>query len=213
MTVPATLVTDGSSDVVLVPILEWLINQLTPADVEIRWADLRGLQERPRGLDQRLTVATRLYPCRILFVHRDAENQDPELRYTEVQAANTTGLTHVCVVPVRMQEAWLLHDEAKLREAADRPSGTDVLDLPAAGMWERLPDPKATLHNALRAANGATGRRARSFRPARAAHRLADLITDWSPLRKLSAFERLEADTRTALERLGLVVNGAVPSG
>src|ERR1700690_2209215 len=111
MTFQATLVTDGSSDIVLVRILEWLIAQLTTSEIEIRWADLRGLRERPQGLSERLVVATGFYPCHVLFVHRDAENQDPEVRYSEVRLANTTGLGHVCIVPVRMQEAWLLHNE------------------------------------------------------------------------------------------------------
>ena len=145
-----------------------------------------------------------MYPCSILFIHRDAENQDPNLRYAEVQTANTTELVHVCIVPVRMQEAWLLHNEAALREAADRPSGTDLLDLPAVSSWERLSDPKSTLHKALRMASGATGRRAKKFSPERAAHQLADLITDWSPLRALPAFVRLENDTRTAIRGLGV---------
>jgi hypothetical protein len=206
MTFQVTLVTDGTSDVVLVRILEWLTAQLTTTEIEIRCADLRGLRERPHGLEERLVVATRLYPCHILFVHRDAESQDPEVRYTEVRLANTTGLAHVCIVPVRMQEAWLLHNEAALREAAGRPSGTDPLDLPAAAGWERLPDPKATLHNALRTASGATGRRAKRFKPARAAHRLAELITDWSPLRPLTAFAQLETDTRAAFRNLGMDV-------
>lgn len=206
MTFQATLVTDGSSDVVLVRILEWLIAQLTMTEIEMRWADLRGLPKKPQGLSERIVVATRLYPCQILFVHRDAESQDPRLRYTEIQVANTTGLCHVCIVPVRMQEAWLLHNEAALREAADRPSGTDPVDLPTAARWERLPDPKATLYTALRTASGATGRRAKRFKPARAAHRLAELITDWSPLRSLTAFTQLETDTRAALQNLGIVV-------
>ncbi len=183
MTWQATLVTDGSSDAVLLPILEWLIAQLTDTAIEIRWADLRGLRKAPQGLADRLKIATRLYPCSILFVHRDAENQDPDLRHDEIRVANATGVNHVCVVPVRMQEAWLLHDEAVLREAANRPSGRDPLDLPPNAKWERLPDPKATLHNALRLASGATGRRAKRFNPARAAYRLAELIADWSPLR------------------------------
>src|SRR5262245_44463229 len=119
MTFRATLVTDGTSDVVLLRILEWLVAQLTPAPIEIRWADLRALRKAPEGLSERLVVATRLYPCDILFVHRDAENQDPEGRYDEIREANATGLGHVCVVPVRMQEAWLLHNETALREAAD----------------------------------------------------------------------------------------------
>ena len=205
MTLQATLVTDGASDVMLVPVLQWLIRQLTAEAFEIRWADLRGLREKPRDLAGKLAIAVREYPCQLLFVHRDAEGQDPRLRYEEIRrAADTTPCRHVCVVPVRMQEAWLLHDEAALREAADRPSGTEDLDLPPPQRWERLPNPKRVLHDALRAANGATGRRAKNFRPRRAAHRLADLITDWRPLRSLAAFNRLEADTRSALERLGL---------
>ena len=117
-----------------------------------------------------------------------------------------TGRSHVCVVPVRMQEAWLLHDEAALREAAGRPTGTEELGLPPAHRWDRLADPKKVLYEALRVANGAKGRRAKSFRPGRAAHRLADIITDWTPLRTLAAFAQLEADTRTALEQLGVPV-------
>lgn len=206
MTLPVTLVTDGPSDVVLLPILQWLMRRLTPEDFEIRWADLRGLGERSRKLEHRLIAATEQYPCRLLFVHRDAEKQDPSVRYEEIRAANLTGCKHVCVVPVRMQEAWLLHDETALREAAGRPSGTEPLHLPPPHRWESLPDPKKVLHEALRAASGGKGRRAKSFRPGRAAHRLADLITDWSPLRTLTAFARLEGDTRTALERLGVVL-------
>ena len=204
MTLRATLVTDGASDVILVPILQWMMRQLTAEAFEIRWADLRGFHEAPRNLAGKLAVAVREYPCQLLFVHRDSERQDPHHRYEEIRkAADNTACSHVCVVPVRMQEAWLLHDEAALREAADRPSGTDDLGLPPSQRWERLPDPKKVLHDALRAANGARGRRARNFRPRRAAHRLANLITDWRPLRNLAAFNRLEADTRSALEHLG----------
>ncbi len=105
-----------------------------------------------------------------------------------------------------MQEAWLLLDEAALRQAAGRPSGTEDLGLPPSHRWDRLPDPKRVLYDALRAANGAKGRRAKSFNPGRAAHRLAALITDWTPLRDLGAFARLETDTRTALEQLDVAV-------
>ncbi len=120
MTLQATLVADGASDAVLVPILRWLMQQLTAQEVEIRWADLRVLARQPRDLTERLAAAVRLHPCRLLFVHRDAENQDPDRRYVEIGAANRTDCRHVCIVPVRMQEAWLLHDEAALRQAADQ---------------------------------------------------------------------------------------------
>ena len=124
MMLQVTLVTDGSSDVALVPILEWLIRQLTHEDFEIRWADLRGIGDRPHDLARKLTLASREYPCRLL--------------------------------------------------------------------------------EALRTASGTTGRRARRFKPGRAARRLANLVTDWSPLRQLAAFARLERDTAQALARLGV---------
>ena len=207
MTLRATLVTDGASDVVLMPILRWLLGRLTPEDFEIRWADLRGFRKKPKNLDGKLAVAIREYPCRLLFVHRDAEGQDPLVRYDEINVANRTGCNHVGVVPVRMQEAWLLHDETALREAAGRPSGTEDLGLPPPYRWDKLPNPKKVLHEALRTANGAKGRRARSFKPGRAAHRMANLITDWTPLRALAAFTRLEADTKTALADLGVTTS------
>ncbi len=199
----ATLVTDGSSDVVLVPMLRWLLPQLTSIAIEIHWADVRNLRRPPRGLAERVAAAIHLRPCDILFVHRDAENQAPALRYKEIQLANQTDIDHVCVVPIRMQEAWLLHNEAALREAAGRPSGKEPLNLPRASAWEHVPDPKKILHEALIAASGATGRRAKNFRPAQAAHRLAELVDDWSPLRQLTAFRQLEADTQAALSKLG----------
>lgn len=206
MTLPATLVTDGPSDRVIEPILRWLMRRLTTAEFEIRWADLRGLSRKPSNLAEKLAVAIQEYPCRLLFVHRDAEGQDPQVRYAEIDRAvdSAAGISQVGVVPVRMQEAWLLHDETALREAAGRPSGTEDLGLPPPHRWEKLPDPKKVLHEALRTANGAKGRRARSFKPGRAAHRMANLITDWTPLRALAAFAQLEADTRTALAHLGV---------
>ena len=204
MTLRATLLTDGSSDRVLLPILRWLCGAQTPAPVEVRWADLRILPRPPRSLADRMKAAVALYPCELLFVHRDAEKQAPEDRHAEIVAADQTGLTLVCVVPVRMQEAWLLHDDRALREAAGRPSNEAALGLPPPSRWEGLPDPKHVLHEALITASGATGRRARRFNPDLAAHRLAELITDWSPLRQLGAFRRLEADTRQALSSLGL---------
>jgi len=36
-----------------------------------------------------------------------------------------------------------------------------------------------------------------------AAHRLATLVDDWSPLRQLTAFRKLERDTISTLEALG----------
>ena len=201
----ATLLTDGSSDTVLLPILRWLLDRITTQSFELRWADLRGLSRPPRELRDRIATAIRLYPCDVIFVHRDAEGTAIEMKRQEISlahAAASVDAKHVGVVPVRMQEAWLLHDEASLREAAGRPSGDEPLGLPPFGRIESIPDPKLVLHAALKSASGASGRRLKSFRPSQAAHRLAELISDWSPLVALPAFQQLERDTRATLTSL-----------
>ena len=108
----------------------------------------------------------------------------------------------VCVVPIRMQEAWLLFNEIALRRAAGCPNGTMRLDLVPLGRVEQEPNPKDILHNLLRAASGLSGRRSKQFRPQIHTHRLAELIDDFSPLRQLTAFKALEQDLVIAMKRL-----------
>jgi hypothetical protein len=201
--IAATLVTDGSSDRVLLPILRWLCGQATSRPIDVRWAETRNLPNPPKTLTERARVASSLHPAaQLLFVHRDSEREEPDQRYAEIKAAITGATLWVGVVPVRMQEAWLLHDERALREAAGCPAGRQSLDLPELSRVEALPNPKFVLHEALQKASGTRGRRAQSFNPGRAAHRLADGIKDWSALRALPAFRRLESDTREAIEAL-----------
>jgi hypothetical protein len=122
------------------------------------------------------------------------------------RAVTKRAYPHVAVVPIRMQEAWMLHDEAALRRAAGRPSGRESLNLPKISAVETLPDPKKILHDALKTASGKHGRRSDEFKPHKAAHDLAQRISDndnWSPLLQLSAFQRLEQDTRAALAAMG----------
>ena len=73
-----TLVTDGPSDQVLLRHLAWLVRQHLPPEVPVQpqWADLRPLRERPRGLREKIAAALDLFPCDLLFVHRDAERED-----------------------------------------------------------------------------------------------------------------------------------------
>jgi hypothetical protein len=51
----------------------------------------------------------------------------------------------VCVIPVKMTEAWLLIDEKAIREAAGNPKGRQPLNLPKPSKTEELSDPKETL--------------------------------------------------------------------
>jgi hypothetical protein len=201
-----TLVADGSSDRCLLRIIDWVLDNaapLTPLRVVSQSADLRQLKKPPAVLADKIREALRLYPCDILFIHRDAERESREHRVAEIQRVidTTRREIHVPVVPVRMTEAWLLIDEGAIRRAADNPSGAVALTLPPRIQLERQPDPKAMLRNALEAASEKTGRRLGQFRRDLnfRVQRVADLINDFSPLRDLEAFVSFEKDTRSAL--------------
>lgn len=171
-----------------------------------QWADLRGLRRPPRSLGERIAVALDLYPCELLFVHRDAERMERAQRVDEIRAALSavhSAPPVVCVVPVRMQEAWLLFDEVALRRAAGCPNGKMPLALPSLERVEQESNPKAILHALLRQASGLQGRRAKQIRPHVQVHRLAEIMDDFSPLRALPAFRALEEELAGALERLG----------
>lgn len=199
-----TLITDGSSDRVLVPILRWLLGQHATTPFELLWADLARLRSPPRGLTERISVAVDLYPCDILLVHRDAERASRQQRVEEIdralaQSGFTLPLIHV--IPVRMQEAWLLFAPEALRQAAGKPTGREPLNLPAPNQVESQVNPKKLLHAELRRASGRKGRRAKQFRPEVSVHRMVDLIDDFRPLRELPAFRALENEVCAVLKQ------------
>jgi hypothetical protein len=196
-----TLFADGSTDRALLPLLRWLIRETHGPDT-IDHEFLYRPQFKPAlNFTARLHIALRMAPCDILFIHRDAENQAPRLRYEEIaNAVEALGVElrekvpYVCVVPVRMTEAWLLADESAIRQAAGRPKSTDPLDLPHPNRIDHEPDPKARLYDLLREASGKRGRRRKSFDVREAAALVPEFIATFAPLRQLSAFARLEAD-------------------
>lgn len=63
-----TLVSEGSSDRVLLPILEWLLRQQVLCGVRGDWADLRRTERAPRSLGERIRRAIEEYPCQLLFI-------------------------------------------------------------------------------------------------------------------------------------------------
>ena len=197
-----TLLADGSSDRVLVRVIEWVLAELKVAAI-VQWADLRTLPTPPTGLANRALKALDLYPAEILVVHRDAERESLAGRVDEMAAA-LAGLSvkRVCVVPVRMTEAWFLFDERAIREAANNPNGTEPLDLPDLAEVEGIPDPKETLKEALRRASGHHGHRLAKFDTGKAFHRLADRVGAFAPLRRLAAFTRFEAEARRVCAEL-----------
>jgi hypothetical protein len=203
-----TLVTDGASDQALMPILEWTLRQSgVIADLQGQWADLRHLLRPPQGLRERMQVAIRLYPCDLLFIHRDGEAQSCSVRVAEITAAledlrpAEAAVPYVCVVPIRMQEAWLLISEDAIRTAAGNPHGLVPLAVPRPRDLENLADPKEVLFRLLQVASELTGRRLRKLSLPRARLRVAELIDDFSTLRALSAYRVFEQALRDVVAR------------
>lgn len=199
--VQGTLVAEGPSDRRLLPILAWVVRANGGGTIALELAQYFG--RKPATLSGRIKKAVELFPCDILFVHRDNDNAPDGARTAEIStalAAADVAPQSVAVIPVRTQETWLLFNEQAIRKAAGYPNGRDDLGIPALNRLEAIADPKELLRSALRTASGLTGRRLKSFGVNEAAYRLADQIEDYSPLRQLGAFRQLEADVCAVIQ-------------
>ena len=203
-----TLLSDGGSDRALMPIIEWSVsNHNLVSSLQPQWADLGILRRPPTMLQARIAEAVRLYPCDILFIHRDSEKDAFDVREQEIQRALLPATRHasyiaVPIVPVRMTEAWLMFSEPAIRRAAGNPSGSQPLSLPKLRDVERHPSPKALLFEQLKIASGRAGRRLADFDVERARTNLAQHIEDFRPLRRLSSYLRFEEHLIRALNTL-----------
>lgn len=205
-----TLLSDGSSDKAFEFVLTWLLRNCgVQCAINFEWADLRQLPKPPRKLPDKIKTSLDLNPCHLLFIHRDAEKEPRQKRITEIEKAIEEARKlvdvppAVCVVPVRMQEAWLLFDELAIRKAAGKPRGKQPLQLPAMDRLERETDPKQLLYDLLRQASERKGRALKKLRVEPLVHQVASSINDFSPLRALSAFRALEEDIQRVVREGG----------
>ena len=194
-----TLVSEGSSDALLLRIIDWVWRQQPGLEPTGQFFDPGSLRRCPSALTSKLPLALKYFPCEVLFVHRDSDARPWSERRREIlQAAEGVVDPVVPVIPVRATEAWLLFDEAAIRRAAGNPNGRQDLDLPQLTDCEQLADPKRVLFEALRQASGLSGRRLKRFSPHRTRVRIAELLDDYSPLQALSAFRAFMDDVGKA---------------
>jgi len=203
-----TLVSDGSSDQALMPILTWALRQTgVRSPVMGEWADLRWLRRPPRGLMERVRQALDLFPCELLFVHRDAEGALLEERSAEIHSAlselGDDTPPYVPVVPVRMIEAWFFHDERAIRTAAGNPNGVTPLELTPLSRAESERDPKAVLRKAILDASELNRRRRRGLKTGEILHRLAEIMDDFRPLDELPAFAHFRRELARVIAQPG----------
>lgn len=188
------LITDGSSDQALIPLLTALLAELLP-DTGFEppaWVSPQG----KKTLTEKIAYALepRNYQFDILFVHRDAENERSERRRDEINKALPEGHHPViCVIPVKMTEAWLLTCENAIKQAVRNPQSTTKLNLPALSKIESC-DAKSVLDTALTSATELNARRRNQFRPNEYRRLVAECTSDLTALRKVPSFKRLEED-------------------
>lgn len=206
------LVSEGSSDRMLIGPIEWALGIYCQDEFSGEWANPAALDDRSRVLQTRLEQVENYFPCDIAFVHRDTDAQNSVARRVEIQnAINLSGYPSpvVCTIPVRMTEAWFLFDEMAIRRAAGKPSGTVGLRLPSLLEVARRADPKEILENALVTASETAGRRRDKFRSAIGSHKLvlSRLIDDFSDLRTQGAFQDFEGELRDQVAANGWGIN------
>lgn len=204
-TIRHTLLSDGPTDANLIPIIDWTLKRVAgiPLSEGVR-ADFWRLPERPQNATERLLKAVDIFPCDVLFIHRDAERDLPQVRFDEIRRAfDLAGiqLPAVAIVPVRMLEAWLCFNEDAIRKASGNPTGKTPLNLPTLKRVESRPDPKADLREALLTASEHTGRRRQKFNTAAAFWRVVDYIEDFSPLRELPSYQAFEKSIKSLKDK------------
>ena len=162
-----TFLGDGSSDKALMSIINWAIAYLNPnIPISGQHADLRLLQNPPKELHHKIEKAIELYPCEILFIHRDAEQKEDTIlaeRQSEISESFQKSVLKekpkfVRIVPIRMMETWLLIDENAIKKAAGNRKYPAALDLPTIKSLESLPKAKEILYDKLTTASGLKGR-------------------------------------------------------
>lgn len=185
-----TVVADGGTDRVLVPIIRWAIHRLDP-EVDILEPEF---VKRSGGIAE--FFGSYKPTTMLVFAHRDAESASLEERLGEFEPVRDKV---VPIIPVRMSEAWLLVDGSAIARAADRPD-VDV-SVPKLSRIQEIADPKTRLEELLfEAAGSPTGRNGKKFKRSMVSRRvnLASLIKDYSALESLEAFAKFQSSLANA---------------
>lgn len=203
------LIGEGSSDAELRPHLEKLCILAGADEVSGVAPDLAQLRQ-PVGRDipSKVRAALELAPeVDLLFIHRDADQPDPEPRLEAIQEALrqiSPKPRHVAVIPVQETEAWLLLDEAEIRRVAENPRGRMPLDLPKPSQVESIAQPKERLKELLLEASGQTGRRRQKIKKRFGRHRrlLLRRLEPEGPVSQVPAWQRFYKDLQEVLGKL-----------
>ncbi|MEU7001761.1 hypothetical protein [Nonomuraea sp. NPDC046570] len=193
-------VAEGTSDLPLADIVEALFVD-RGVTVRLSKPDFSLLDSVPRDVESRIAAGFRLVrgPVDVVVVHRDSDNAGYDARRGEIErAVLSAGLASsiIPIVPIRMTEAWLLLDEAAIRQVAGNPRGRENLKLPKVHEVEGVPDPKQLLRDCLLRAGEETGRRRERMVKRFCQHRrqLLERLDRAGPVSKLTGWKRMVDD-------------------
>jgi hypothetical protein len=209
MATRAALLAEGSSDRGLIGILERLCAQRGCEELKIDYGDqLLAMHDKVgRAVAPRVAKLLEIDPeYDLLFIHRDADADDPSPRFSEIErafAVQKLAVPHVRVVPIHELEAWLLVDEDALLRQFGKPPKSISLEIPPLKQIEKRARPKELLKAALARAK----MRKRSAAPKSLSEaeckllraRLLEELDIDGPVTQLSAWQQLLADIDKAL--------------
>lgn len=203
----AVFIGEGTSDTPLGGIVAALFERCG-VQLDVSTPDFELLR-RPLDVGSKISASLELTsaPIDLFIVHRDADTEDGSRRCEEIRSAleaNAPSHRYLPVVPIHMTEAWLLLDEAAIRQVAGNPKGRVPLNLPSPREAERRADPKSVLAESILTASDETGRRrdriARRFPENR--RRLLEQLQIDGPVRQLGAWRELEARVNSVAQEL-----------
>lgn len=205
MTKRYALISDGTSDQVLLKIIDWAFQQFLNIETMGERADFYFLETRPKSISDKVRLVAEQYDdLDFIVVHRDAEKETYEKRASEVAVelatANIQPLLSIPVIPVRMTEAWLLFDAKAIASAAGNPNIGRLPILPALHSVESLPDPKAVLEKLIRDSCGLRSRGLKNLNTRHCIQLIPEFVEDFSPLLKIPSFQKFKQQILDSFE-------------
>jgi hypothetical protein len=194
------LISDGSSDRALIPIIDYFLYEISGIHFNGKRAEFGLLRNPPKSLKNRIIKALDLYPdIELIFIHRDAERQTIEMRVGEINENIDKAsmvlkeeFSFVKIIPIRMTETWLLIEENAIKRASGNPNSKINLKLPSINKLEQIPNPKALLIDLIKQSSSLSGRRLASLNIHHCISLIPQFIDDFSPLLKLSSIKVLK---------------------
>ncbi len=198
------LVCDGTSDVCIQDIIQWVVDEhFSTRTFRIQAA--REVIPAHTPLEARIRRAHDIYEPDIVVCHRDAENQSLSQRTSEISLAATLSnilAPVVPAIPIRMVESWLLIDSSAIRSAANNRNGNQSLLLPSHSKIENSADPKGILFSALNSASGLPPQRLKRFDVHKARSRITGYIDSFAALRLQTGFQLFERELVAAVHTI-----------